>query len=488
MRRLIFTVLAVLCCVFLAEVPCIAASPSSKEADALYNELLKDKAYKEADGKMAAAYTKLMRGLDAEGQQKLRQEQRDWIRRRDTLLHDSPRQTLVSLAVAETERRQGELETKPAGSGRVSADKKNPGSQEVTLPKIIQPETLGSWSSEPENAREGDTFLSRFESLIDQEKYTEAKRLVSEFFRSGAASAGPKAQADASYCHGVIAFLSGGDDVNAKQHLEKALSLYQQDSHADEMRLLKTLFFIEALYFELKMDKRNRNNAQDLVLKKIIDYRVSDSIFSSVQSKISRILELNVCLNYDRTEEGGRIFNIKKFLKDCYLNGGGWFWISSFLEKSHSSRTANRKEGIIKLNKLKNEREDRIKKNISDINETLLKAIDLSEKNKKNPSIAIFGFDINSVFGFGPSSLTPWAYEFLGTDLKGVLSLEQGRPERIIFQNSEFVVTCATETANANWQHEISRLLFYDARTMELITILSLPNVVAQVGLIPDSS
>jgi len=89
MRRLIFTVLAVLCCVFLAEVPCIAASPSSKEADALYNELLKDKSYKEADGKMAAAYTKLMRGLDAEGQQKLRQEQRDWIRRRDTLLVNS---------------------------------------------------------------------------------------------------------------------------------------------------------------------------------------------------------------------------------------------------------------------------------------------------------------------------------------------------------------------------------------------------------------
>jgi hypothetical protein len=54
---------------------------------------------------------------DTEGQQKLRQEQRDWIRRRDTLLHDSPRQTVVSLAVAETGKRLLEFEAEKAGQG-----------------------------------------------------------------------------------------------------------------------------------------------------------------------------------------------------------------------------------------------------------------------------------------------------------------------------------------------------------------------------------
>jgi hypothetical protein len=66
MRSLIFTTIAVFCCVFLAERPCCAASPSSKEAEALHNELLKDKSYKDADGKMAVADTRLLLEFEAE--------------------------------------------------------------------------------------------------------------------------------------------------------------------------------------------------------------------------------------------------------------------------------------------------------------------------------------------------------------------------------------------------------------------------------------
>ncbi|MEI8296259.1 MAG: hypothetical protein WCG04_07055, partial [Alphaproteobacteria bacterium] len=407
------------------------------------------------------------------------------------------RQNLVALAVAETEKRLREFETKPAESGRVSGDNKTPAPKETAEPRPPQREPATERNSATENAQAGVQILAQIESLIDDGKYGDAKQMASELGRLATGSTRTKTQADASYCLGVIAFLSGGDDVNAEQCLQKALNLYQQESIPDEVGLLKTLFFIETLYseqyealiknginFNLKTKEIDaiKRNADELRKKLLVARRFRPKVSQVISQRDEiKLISKGIENHLKKAERFDSISGLIKNIKES-ARGERWGALGLYdavnAEMSNLPRMERRRVWINNFDAVHKSWVLKLIEKFNDIANRAKKVVDFAEKH------SILG---GKLWGFGDDEgKDPWAYEFINNDTNGVSSLEHNPPEQIIYESPEWVVAMVSERA-ATGTHKVSRVLFYDTRTLKLIAAASLPNEVVQIEKVQKS-
>ncbi len=95
----------------------LAAELTSKQSEALFQQLKKDPQFKAADKELSAAYSKLRGTLDADAQAQLRDEQRNWLKSRDQALMAEMPERRSNMAARLTVDRTKELE----GGGRIPA-------------------------------------------------------------------------------------------------------------------------------------------------------------------------------------------------------------------------------------------------------------------------------------------------------------------------------------------------------------------------------
>jgi uncharacterized protein YecT (DUF1311 family) len=85
------------------------AEISSKQSEALFQELVRFPQFKTADEEMSAAYKKARSGMSEKGQTALREEQRKWLNERDQAILSSPPGQRLEVAVSFTRGRAARL-------------------------------------------------------------------------------------------------------------------------------------------------------------------------------------------------------------------------------------------------------------------------------------------------------------------------------------------------------------------------------------------
>ena len=341
-------------------------------------------------------------------------------------------------------------------------------------------------SQQPDNAA-----VTRIESMIVSGKNSEAESAASELEKKGATAGSIKEQADAAYCLGLIAFLSGNNDQKADQELRKAMAFYEKSSTADNVGGWKCLYVMVKLYFDHRKQDPNAwtaiaktlSQVESLARKQLLGASQGangPAIYSAMLSNpelmaLDKVMHERLDQIKQQGNGGAELIDQQQEWekgrdRDLELTGFG--------RNMNLPRSTYFSEGMQKISQARDETTTRLKTSLTNRINVLSKMIDESHLHSDaTASNTIEGHDSE---GFR------WAYEFLSDQGRGKPSLLDSTTATVVFQSPEWIVEASEEAGNVG--NMKTDLCFYDARTLNLIATARIPNKVISVGRVGNGS
>ena len=149
-----------------------AQSPSSKQSEAIYEELLRNPAFKAADTALNAIYRQRIKGASSVSQEKLKSAQKQWLNETQVLLYNTKPSDRVLVAISLTQKRTLALQ---AENNKKDYNSQKPATQDTLSPAPLN-QSADNLSRESAGTKRTSAFhVGSFDSLLKKAESGDAQ-------------------------------------------------------------------------------------------------------------------------------------------------------------------------------------------------------------------------------------------------------------------------------------------------------------------------